>query len=151
MIDTFTGDFNFLSNFYKTDTDKYTLEHLYQAAKTLDKNWRAVILDAPTPGRAKKYGRICPIKSNWNKIKLDIMEGLVRDKFKDIKMVLKLTDTFPEKLVEGNIWHDNFWGDCKCDRCKNIIGKNNLGRILMKIRKEKLPKLLENVLYILEM
>ena len=136
MIDVFTGDFDFLSNIYKIEKGRYTLEHLFQAAKTLDQNWKKVILNAPKPGKAKKYGRVCPKRSDWEDIKLDVMEGLVRDKFRDTSLALKLTDTFPDRLVEGNIWHDNFWGDCGCDRCKNVTGKNHLGRILMKIRKE---------------
>ncbi len=36
----------------------------------------------------------------------------------------------PEELVEGNWWNDTFWGVC------NGEGQNNLGKILMKIRKE---------------
>lgn len=135
MIDVFTGDFDFLSNFY---IEKYgkSNEHIYQSKKTIDQDWKTVILNAPTPGKAKKYGRACPKRSNWNDIRVSVMEKLVREKFKDTFLALKLTDTFPEKIVEGNLWHDNFWGDCGCDKCKTRKGKNNLGRILMKIRKE---------------
>lgn len=38
------------------------------------------------------------------------------------------------EIVEGNYWHDNYWGNCTCDKCKNIEGQNKLGKILMKIR-----------------
>lgn len=34
---------------------------------------------------------------------------------------------FPD-IVEGNQWHDTFWGVC------NGVGQNNLGQILMNVR-----------------
>ena len=46
----------------------------------------------------------------------------------------KLDMTGLEEIVEGNYWHDNYWGNCTCDKCKNIEGQNKLGKILMKIR-----------------
>jgi hypothetical protein len=42
-------------------------------------------------------------------------------------------------LIEGNWWHDNFYGSCTCNKCVNK-GENNLGKILMKIREELLEK-----------
>lgn len=47
---------------------------------------------------------------------------------------LMLIDTGIEELVEGNYWHDNFWGDCGCPKCASIKGKNVLGRLLMNTR-----------------
>ena len=37
-------------------------------------------------------------------------------------------------LIEGNYWHDNYWGNCLCPKCKEIEGQNQLGKILMKVR-----------------
>lgn len=42
----------------------------------------------------------------------------------------KLEATGDSLLVEGNWWHDTFWGVC------NGFGENNLGKLLMKIREE---------------
>ena len=42
----------------------------------------------------------------------------------------KLLATENEELVEGNTWHDTYWGVC------NRRGKNKLGKILMRIREE---------------
>ena len=42
---------------------------------------------------------------------------------KDIR--IQLVNTFPQDLVEGNTWHDYFYGVC------NGQGANWLGRILM--------------------
>ena len=47
----------------------------------------------------------------------------------------KLVSTKDFELIEGNTWHDNYWGDCHCSRCKKIIGQNMLGTMLMEIRK----------------
>ena len=46
----------------------------------------------------------------------------------------KLFKTGDLLLVEGNYWHDNYWGDCFCDKCKGRKGENFLGRILMNVR-----------------
>ena len=46
----------------------------------------------------------------------------------------KLLATGNSILIEGNYWHDNFWGNCLCSKCKYIKGRNNLGKILMKRR-----------------
>jgi len=51
---------------------------------------------------------------------------------KDIMDLLIQTDGY--KLVEGNHWHDNIWGDCKCSKCENIPGENWLGKVLIQLR-----------------
>ena len=62
------------------------------------------------------------------------MNKLVNMKFSnDIKLLQMLLDTKDEFIVEGNTWHDNFWGSCYCDRCGNQ-GRNVLGKILMLVR-----------------
>jgi hypothetical protein len=48
----------------------------------------------------------------------------------------KLLETKNAELIEGNIWHDNFWGSCECSRCNHKPGKNMLGRLLMEYRAE---------------
>lgn len=66
------------------------------------------------------------------------MFKIVRLKFKQNKHLAKrLLDTDDALLIEGNTWHDNYWGDCKCShpKCSNK-GRNALGEILMEIRDE---------------
>lgn len=41
----------------------------------------------------------------------------------------KLLATENALLVEGNTWNDTYWGVC------NGVGKNTLGQLLMKIRR----------------
>jgi len=137
MIDKFDGtEFRFLSNFYPSkvvldDIEFPTVEHAFQAAKTLDIEERLTIKEASTPGVAKIMGRHVALRLDWEEIKIDVMEALVRQKFNDPALREKLLATGDQILVEGNTWHDSFWG------VYNGIGANNLGKILMKIRNEK--------------
>src|SRR5574343_193775 len=134
-ISSFQGNFRFLSNFYPADVEFEgmiypTVEHAYQAAKTLDFNERKRISGAITPGMAKRMGRQLAIRKDWNNIKLEVMEKLVYKKFSSHKhLMLLLLDTKGKILEEGNNWKDRFWG---VDEQGN--GLNHLGKILMKVR-----------------
>jgi predicted NAD-dependent protein-ADP-ribosyltransferase YbiA (DUF1768 family) len=61
---------------------------------------------------------------------------IIRNKFSDKYMSDLLLNTGDEELIEGNYWHDNYWGNCTCSKCKDIEGQNKLGKILMKVRDE---------------
>ena len=132
----FTGDYEFLSNFYPStvwlDGVEYpTVEHAFQAAKTLDHEMRLKIQDAITPGGAKRIGRLVTLRPDWEMIKITIMEEMLRQKFHKHQAPLlyrKLIETGDQHLEEGNTWGDKFWGTC------NGIGENHLGEILMLIR-----------------
>ena len=105
-------------------------EHAYQAAKTLDENeWQTVRL-ALTPGIAKKLGALVTLRSDWDDVKLGVMEELLRKKFNASIMQTSLLATGKSHLEETNTWNDTFWGVC------NGIGENHLGKLLMKIRQE---------------
>ncbi len=140
-IKSFDGQFDFLSNFYPStvlmDFVTYkTVEHAYQAAKTLDITERYIIADLPNPGQAKRAGRKVKLRPDWESIKIEIMTNLVREKFTKHPMLAKqLLDTGDREIIEGNTWGDYFWGVCKGK------GENNLGKILMKIRSELISSL----------
>lgn len=70
------------------------------------------------------------MRSDWEEVKLGVMEGLLREKFSDPELRRKLLATGERELVEGNDWGDSFWGVCAGR------GKNHLGRLLMKLREE---------------
>lgn len=141
-IDSFDGKYAFLSNFYSSpiyDTDgiEYpTVEHYFQAMKTLDFTMRLRIANAPTPGQAKRLGRHVNLRRDWNEVKTDVMRDALRLKFSQPSLRKKLLDTEDAWLEEGNIWHDNIWGDCHCHICEDIVGENRLGKLLMEIREE---------------
>lgn len=139
MIMEFDGKFAFLSNFYNSPIEfegiKYpTVEHFFQAQKTLNIEERLAIASAATPGQAKRMGRKVSLRPDWESIKIDIMRIGLELKFKDTKLRMELLNTGSMPLIEGNHWHDNIWGKCSCDKCKNIIGKNILGKLLMDLR-----------------
>ena len=141
MIDCFDGKFAFLSNFYPSPMTVDgiifpTVEHLFQAAKTVSLVEREKIAAAATPGQAKRLGRNVILCDNWEEIKDDVMLNALRLKFAILPLREKLLTTGNEELVEGNTWHDNIWGNCSCDRCKKIEGQNKLGKLLMQVREE---------------
>lgn len=150
MINSFMGIHRYLSNFSPVRVifeglEYNTTEHAYQAAKTFDSKYRTKIaaLPADKAGKAKRMGSKkgmkkagLTIRSDWEYVKKDIMLDLLRQKFRDTKLRKMLISTFPQKLREGNTWCDNYWGDCKCDNCKYIIGQNWLGKLLMQVRQE---------------
>lgn len=143
MIDKFEGKYAFLSNFYPSPIKPFrdnitypTVEHAFQACKTMDFNIRQKIADQPTPGKAKRLGRAVDLRPDWNLVKENFMYYALKEKFKNSELRKQLLDTGDEELIEGTTWHDNIWGNCSCPKCKNIPGQNRLGKLLMQIREE---------------
>jgi predicted NAD-dependent protein-ADP-ribosyltransferase YbiA (DUF1768 family) len=90
MITAFTGKNRFLSNFSPSivrfndiidDREYPTVEHGYQAAKSLSPEIRKEIANLDKPGDAKRKGNKIKLRGDWEKIKLQVMEELVRQKF----------------------------------------------------------------------
>lgn len=134
-INRFRGSHFFLSNFYfcfvNLDGELYpSVEHAYQAAKTLNKSKRFTIQTAKDPATAKRLGRRVSHRRDWKEVKLSVMEGLLKQKFSDGELRQRLINTGNEEIIEGNTWGDTFWGVC------NGKGENQLGKLLMKIREE---------------
>ena len=141
VIDSFNRDYAFLSNFYESPIEfegiKYpTVEHYFQAMKTLNISERKNIAGAPTPGKAKQFGRSVWLRNDWEAIKDDVMLAGLRLKFQIPEFRTELLNTEDAELIEGNFWHDNTWGDCVCDKCLDKPGENRLGKLLMKVRTE---------------
>jgi ribA/ribD-fused uncharacterized protein len=141
MIDCFDGEFAFLSNFYPspiTDGNLIfpTVEHMFQAAKTINIEEYEKIAAADTPGQAKRLGKTITLREDWEEVKDDIMYQALWLKFSIPEFREKLLATNDKELIEGNTWHDNIWGDCSCERCKDIKGQNKLGKLLMQVREE---------------
>jgi hypothetical protein len=142
IIWKFEGNNRFLSNFYPArvlfERRGYpTAENAYQAAKTLDVEMRRAFTGIP-PGEAKRIGQKVPLRPFWDEIKLQVMEDIIRSKFQDEGLAKMLTDTYPQKLAEGNTWGDQFWGVTYVQFEKKWKGQNHLGRILMRVRADLL-------------
>lgn len=140
-INGFLGPYTFLSNFYPAqvalDGIIYpTVEHAYQASKTNVPSERAHVLASADARIAKRRGRHVTMSDGWERTKVGLMLILLQRKFQDSDLKAKLLATGDADLVEGNNWHDNFWGDCRCKvrpLCK-APGENWLGRLLMQVR-----------------
>ena len=134
MIDKFDGDYAFLSNFYENEVILYgrtykNAEAAYQAQKTFDLVIKNQFQELEA-GKAKKLGRNIDLRADWEEVKEDVMEYVIRAKFSDPKLQDLLISTGEEELVEGNHWNDTYWGVCRG------VGLNQLGKIIMKIRNE---------------
>ena len=142
----FSEDRIYLSNFYPVKVEFEGLiypsvEAAFQAAKTLDINKRIEFVDKP-PAESKRMGRQLRLRSDWNEVRLGIMESLVRQKFQSHPELLEKLSKEISPLVEWNYWHDNFWGRCSCSKCQSLPWTNHLGRILDRIAAtEKEPQL----------
>ena len=141
VIDSFSGKYYFLSNFYPSKfIDEYNIEwksveHYYQAHKCLYVKDFFAIHDAETPSMAKSLGRKIKMRPDWEHAKLYVMKkGVLYKFYQNTKLNVELIKTFKTPLIEGNTWHDNIWGNCICNKCVKIPGKNYLGKILMAIR-----------------
>jgi N-glycosidase YbiA len=148
-ITSFRDEHAFLSNFFIREftwrnQEFKSGEHAFQTAKTshLSNGWdsaqklRQQIIDAPTPSKAKLYGRKLPLDTkSWDKAKVVYMREIVHARFAcDADLVGRLINTGASMLVEGNDWGDKFWGRCKDEKSGKIIGLNILGVILMEER-----------------
>ena len=152
MIAKFKGRYDYLSNFYEASMYMYddvlnkiccyrTVEHWFQSQKTLNPAQRQFIINCDTPGVAKKLGRSCHLRPDWEEVKIKVMYQGLRSKFEQHKNLKKrLLNTRDHYLIEGNYWHDNYWGICDCNKCKDIKGENHLGQLLMILRKELLEE-----------
>lgn len=134
MIDSFSGEYAFLSNFYRSEVvwsgfHFQTVEHAFQAAKcemANDASFHEIRL-AKTPGIAKKLGQKVTLRADWEDAKVGIMKELIVRKFAS-PLGDQLLATGNHFLVEGNTWGDTFWGVC------NGNGRNVLGQLLMEER-----------------
>lgn len=146
MINTFSGRWRFLSNFYPAKIEHRgiiypSVENFYVAMKIKEdqvidhkfisvQDCQEMISRIKDPSTVKKLGKVLKVRKDWDSVKLKIMEWAVNEKFKDPELGKMLIDTGNEELVEGNWWNDVYWGVC------NGVGENNLGKILMRVREK---------------
>lgn len=141
MIDSFRGEYYFLSNFFSAPVTYNGLTFLnneaaFQAQKCISPSDRKKF-ETLDPSSAKRMGRHVALRNDWESVKINIMRDIVYAKFtQNPDLAEKLLATGGEILVEGNTWGDRIWG--KVDG----VGRNLLGEILMetreKIRRDRL-------------
>lgn len=131
IIDDFRKpEYNFLMNSYNCpvnlDGIMYpSVEHAYQAAKTVDTMARERIRFALSARAAKKVGRTLKLRYNWDNMRLDVMRKLLIEKFANSECKSKLLATRNSELISGG---DSYWGEVAG------YGENNLGKLLMELR-----------------
>ena len=131
-IDSFSGQYAFLSNFF-VEKNGRSNEHYFQAAKATNLDDCVYVLEAATPSEAKRRGRRIPLRTGWDQGRRRVMDKLLRRKFTDPALRRALLETGDRLLVEGNTWCDTFWGVCNCPRHSGR-GENQLGQALMVLR-----------------
>jgi ribA/ribD-fused uncharacterized protein len=134
MINSFKGDYAFLSNMYEFSPIELDIgvitssEALYQASKAKNLGEFKYIL-AMGPYESKRYAKTMDVREDWHDIKLNVMKLVVTIKFQFVSGLGRmLLDTGDVELIEGNWWGDTYWGVCRG------VGDNNLGKILMETR-----------------
>lgn len=131
----FFGEHRFLSNFHIAPilwegVTYPSTEHAYQAAKSLDVQERKRIAALGTPKEARRAGQKVKLRPDWDRVKLQVMEEICRLKFQHPDLRERLLATGDSYLEETNWWRDRYWGVCEG------TGQNQLGKLLMRIRKE---------------
>ena len=126
------------TNFYECiidlDSRKWrTTEHYFQAQKFVGTPYVELIRQMHRPREAFDLSRNPSVsrwqRSDWEKVKCDVMMKALIAKFTqhdDLKAILLGTGT---RLLVEHTSNDHFWGDGG-----DGSGKNNLGKLLMKVR-----------------
>ncbi len=134
-INSFRDEYYFLSNFYECSVTYNGLtyknnEAAFQAQKCINPKDREKFCNLRA-SESKKLGRRVVLRKDWEDIKIKVMTDIVKAKFKQNEdLQKKLLATEDAYLEEENTWGDRIWGTV------NGVGANNLGRILMNVRKE---------------
>lgn len=133
MINSFSGEYFFLSNFYPCTIhfngfDFHSAEAAFQASKCKTLSEQKKFTNY-SPKDAKYWGKQVELRPDWEEVKVKMMKRIISAKFhQNDELAQKLVATGDQNLIEGNTWNDTFWGMC------NGVGENHLGRILMDIR-----------------
>ena len=146
-ITSFTGENKIYSNFYPVIVNVEglnfpTVEHAYQACKTKEFFFKKLManLKADKAGLARKRGQTIIRRKDWPIVKNPMMNDLLCQKFNQDPFKSRLMKTIDALFEEGNYWHDNYWGNCQCEKCKSIEGENWLGRMITDIRGQLFEK-----------
>ena len=128
---------------FEADNKNYpSTEHIYQSMKTNNPDWKKIVSNTENPHKTKtlirkhfKKGLLFEtekhfsLRLDWNQIRYNLMFVIVYLKFSQ-------NDTLKRKLIEltgdieeKNCWNDKYWGTV------DGLGENNLGKILMEVRK----------------
>ena len=106
VIDSFRGEFRWLSNFYSCSVHYEGLtfgntEAAFQAAKCLDMKERERFFSL-SGGQAKRLGKRVELRPDWEAVKIEVMREVLRCKFSqnpELKAKLIATGAYAEVLA----------------------------------------------------
>lgn len=139
-IDNFHGEHIWLSNFYPVQIileepwPYASVEHAYMSQKSQEPDWKRFCRDTKKASVVKAASYEIKLRGDWDRIKEDVMRTCLLQKFSEpgSDLYAKLLGTDNKTLIEGNTWHDTFWGvDTATGK-----GQNKLGKMLMEIRSQ---------------
>lgn len=128
--------YGFLNNFKKARMFVFgkwwnNVEAPYQYMKTFVPEERQAIWEAKSPREARDLGQKVTLRADWDLVKVEVMHQCVLAKFlQNTDLLAQLLATGDKELIEDSPV-DYFWG-CGADGS----GQNNLGKVLMLVRKE---------------
>lgn len=136
MINKFRGDYSWLSNFAEVQIPLRkiiypSVENAYMSEKNDSSEWKEYCR-TKSPAEVKKESRGVVLRSDWDQVKLKVMEYCLWQKFNQEPFKSKLKATGNQNIQEGNTWGDTFWG-VNLNVNPNY-GENWLGRLIMDIR-----------------
>jgi len=141
VINSFKSNYEKFSNFYPVviyyeGRNFPSVEHAFVASKTKDWmfHYKIAMIPVHQAGKAKRLGRRIKIRDDWDMVKIEKMKRFLMQKFSYEELREFILSTGDAKIIEGNYWHDNYWGNCYCTKCASIKGQNQLGKLLMKVR-----------------
>jgi N-glycosidase YbiA len=110
-----------------------TVEHFFQAHKTVRPEDHAAVAEAPSPRDAKRLGRRVRLRDDWEDVKQQVMLDGLRLKFALPKFRQALLATGDRPIMEDSP-HDFEWGARDPDG--GWAGQNLLGQLLEQVRGE---------------
>lgn len=122
------------SNFYKAEITIngktfVTTEHYFQAMKHENTSFFETVRLAKTAGQAFKLARSKQYRTDWEKIKDDVMRTALKTKFTQHSKLKELLLSTGDKIIIEHTKNDNYWADGG-----DGTGKNMLGKLLMELR-----------------
>lgn len=108
-----------------------TVEHYFQAQKFRDAEIQERIRTAHSPKEAANLGRSrdFPLRSDWETIKRQVMYAAVLKKFQSHEAPRRELLATGNAIIQETAPGDYYWGTGK-----DFTGRNELGKILMRVR-----------------
>ena len=111
-----------------------TVEHYFQAMKSLIDSEHEIIRLARGPGEAKKLGQAVRMRSDWEDVKFTFMLIALRAKFSQHPQMKEILIKTGDRDIYEDSPYDKIWGTGI--RGGIGVGSNKLGKALMQLRLE---------------